>query len=251
MKISRYAIILSSLLIISAGGCKKYTGEKAAADRARWVASLSDSIAVISKAKMEDSIRIENLRTELDSEIKNFSQVSNAREVEPYYILSSFRSAYPLTATGVVARVTHSLQFELVAALSGKRFDAVRFSSDGKSSTSTVIPPDQALNYTSADGLSICSFSGGGNDLLGKFIAENLTSPIKMDFLRNGSVQTSMTLSDSQKNLIADTWRLTSTRHILDSLESAQVINARKLEILHITRDKELKAAQSESSKKE
>ena len=229
-------------------GCKQYNGEKAASDRAKWVASIEDSIATIGKARRADSLQIENLRKEMDSSIKDFSQISNAREVEPYYILSSCRSAYPLNSTGVAARVTNSLQFEMVAALSGKRFDAVRLSSEGESVNSTVIPPDQGLNYTSADGLSVCSFSGGENTPLGRFVDLHSGSPIKLEYLRNGAVQSSISLSDTQKRWIAQTWRLTSQRQALDSLESAQIINARKLEILHITLDKERKAAESGSA---
>lgn len=229
-------ILLLTLLIIATGGCKKYTDEKAATDRRQWAEELHDSIARITRLQREDSLQIETLRNQLAEEIKSFTQIRNQREVAPYYILSGFRGDYPLTSNGVIARLSDGMQFELIAALSGQKFDAIRIrSSKGGSATSSSVRPDQGLNYTSADGLTTVAFSGEANAHLGKFVAENYDATLSVDFLRNGSVSKSIPLSDARKKCIADTWRLTSSRSMLDSLEAVQVINARKLEILHIT----------------
>lgn len=229
---------LIAATIMTAGGCKKYTGEKAASDREEWIASLHDSIATISKLRQEDSLRIEELRLQLESEIKGFTQVANPREVAPYYILTSAKSDYPLNSTGIIARITSDMQFEVIAALSGSKFDQIRIrraGDAGEGANSTVVPPDQALNYTSGDGLTVVAFSGELNAPLGEFVADNRDATLNVEYLMKGAVKKSYSMPAQRKACIADTWQLTSQRSLLDSLEAVQVINARKLEILHIT----------------
>ncbi|MDE6811102.1 MAG: hypothetical protein K2J15_02000 [Muribaculaceae bacterium] len=231
-------VILPCVLILATGSCKKYDGEKASSQREDWIASLHDSIALITGLRQEDSVRINNLREDLDARMKNFTQVANQREVAPYYILSTVRSDYPLTSTGVIARITNDMQFEVIAALSTGKFDAIRFSMAGtpaENVTSAVVPPDQALNYTSADGLTVVAFSGELNSPLGEFVAKNSETALNVEYLMNGTVRKSIPLGETRKKCIAQTWQLTSSRSMLDSLEAVQIINARKLEILHIT----------------
>ncbi|MDE5842516.1 MAG: hypothetical protein K2H35_02120 [Muribaculaceae bacterium] len=231
-------LVLPCALIFAAGSCKKYNPAKAQSQREEWIASLHDSIAQINKMRAEDSARIISLRQDIDNNIKEFSQVANQREVAPYYILSSAKGEYPLTATGIIARVTNDMQFEVIAALSGQKFDAIRLAAGGDASrsvTSTVVPPDQALNYTSADGLTVVAFSGALNAPLGEFAADNSIGHINVEYMMNGAVRKSVSLAPARRNCIARTWQFTSSRAMLDSLEAFQVINARKLEILHIT----------------
>lgn len=246
-----FSAFLLTLMTGGISGCKKYDGEKARAERNQWVESLKDSISAVEKERLKDSLQIESLRTKLDSTMKYFSQVNNPREVEPYYILSSWRSNYPLTSTGIAARITNNLDFELIAALQGNRFDAIRLISGGDSQNSTVIPADQGLNYT-AGGLTVCAFSGGQNDSLGRFVDNHVASQITLEYLKGGARRHTMTLSEDRKKWIADTWRLTHERKQLDSLEVAQTISARKLEILNITLNNENKkvTAAKEASEK-
>lgn len=237
------SLIIFSLATLA--GCKKYDGSKAAADRRKWVESLNDSLALVNKQRAADSLEIIRLRSEIDSEICNFTQVSNPREVESYYILSTFKGNYPLTSTGVAARITNGMEFELIAALSGKKFDAVRVTSPtGASATSMTIPPDQALNFTDSNGLTVVAFSGGINDSLGRFVANNPSELLRMEYLRSGATQASINLSDAQKKWISSSWQLANNRSTLDSLENHQIIYARKLQILHITIDREKRKAQ-------
>ena len=151
--------LMTASLIGTAAGCKKYTGEKAAAQRQEWLGSLRDSIATISAQRSADSVRLDELRTRITDEIGRFTQVANDREVEPYYILSAVKSQYPLSSTGIAARMMNNEQIELIAALSGARFNAIRVSSGSETATSLTVPADQALNYTSG-GLTTVAFKG-------------------------------------------------------------------------------------------
>lgn len=242
MKKIYIAFLIFAGLLIASGGCKKYDDRPARQAREEWIGSLDDSIANIQKARSADSVMIETLRTTIDSEIKNFSQVNNPKEVEPYYILSKFRGAYPLKSTGVAARISKSLQFEIIAALSGKRFDAIRFTDASNSGvTSTVVAPDQGLNYLGSDGLAVAAFTGSANDTLGQFVDRNFNGKLRMDFISRGATIASIPLSDAQKQWIATTWKVASDRHRLDSLENMQILNSRKLEILNITKSQKSK----------
>ena len=244
MKTDVLIIFLTGCILLTVGACKKYDGKKARQDRSQWIESLHDSISQIIKERSEDSIRIAGLRTEIESDLSRFTQVANQREVEPYYILTSARGRYPLASTGIMARITNGMQFELVAALSGQKFDAVRIcltENPQTNVTSSVIPPDQGLNYTSSDGLTVVAFSGTMNAPLGEFVSENLEAPLSVEYLMNGGVRKTLPITQNIKETIAATWHLTNSRTLLDSLENIQVINARKLEILHITLSRQSK----------
>ncbi|MDE6271572.1 MAG: hypothetical protein K2M31_01015 [Muribaculaceae bacterium] len=233
-----YRSILPLLLIpviASIAGCKKYSGEKAAQERAQWIASLNDSISNISAQRKADSLRITQLRSDIDLWLKNFTQVNDPKQVEPYYIHSSFMGSYPLNSTGIASRIKDNQEFEIVAALSGSQFDAIRLTAGEYSISSPVVPPDQGLNFTSSDGLTVCSFSGKEITPIAEFVAVHEPEQIWMEYLRNGQVRSSIYLSHPQKRWISETWRMASARQLLDSLERRQMLTARKLELLHIT----------------
>ncbi|MDE6247552.1 MAG: hypothetical protein K2M41_06900 [Muribaculaceae bacterium] len=229
-------LTLLAMVIIPA--CKGYDGKKAEEDRADWVASLSDSISVIEKSRINDSLRLEELRLEVAENLPEFSTVSNPREVEPYYILSSFRSAYPLSSTGIAARILKSEGLELVAALSGARFNSIRALAAGKSMETQTVPADQALNYT-ANGLTTVAFSGPKADSLAMIITDYHNSPVELQYLQNGSVVRKITLSEPQKRWVASTWVLCKKQQEIHSLESSLLLSSRKLQILKITLDRQ------------
>lgn len=226
---------MAGILLLTLGaGCRKVASPPSTAARDEWLASLQDSIDCIRAQRRSDSLEINSLRAIIDAEIANFSEVANPREVEPYYMLSSFRGSYPLSSTGIAARMTQGQKLELIAALSGKRFNAIRVSSDGAGNVgSEVVPADQALNYT-AGGLTTVAFSGTPADSVGAFIASHRDMPVTLQYLQNGSVVASIKLSDSQKRWIGETSDLTIARQRLDSLEKSQILNARKIELLHL-----------------
>ena len=219
-------------VIFSACGSDNKRAEAAAAARREWYDSLRDSIALITALREKDSLEIISLRTRIDELLPEFTPVENPREVEPYYILSAFRGSYPLRSTGIAARVTASQRFELIAALNGQGFDAIRVvAPDGTSATSATVAHDQALNYTSGS-LTTVAFTAGPSDNIGRLVEARGDAPLTLEFLRGGKCVASHKLSDAQKRWISTTWRLADCRKSLDSLENASTINSRKLGIL-------------------
>ncbi|MDE5653202.1 MAG: hypothetical protein K2I48_07035 [Muribaculaceae bacterium] len=219
-------------VILSACGSDNKRAEAAAAAREEWHDALRDSIARITNLREKDSLEITSIRTRIDELLPEFTPVENPREVEPYYILSAFRGSYPLRSTGIAARVTASQRFELIAALNGQGFDAIRIvAPDGTSATSATVAHDQALNYTSGS-LTTVAFTAGPSDNIGRLVEARGDAPLTLEFLRGGKCVASHKLSDAQKRWISTTWRLADCRKSLDSLENASTINSRKLGIL-------------------
>lgn len=231
--------LITITLMAGLACCKKYDGDKTKNDREQWIASIKDSISNISAQRKADSLRIIQLRSDIDLWLQNFTQVNDPKQVEPYYIHTSFTGSYPLNSTGIAARIKNNQEFELVAALSGSQFDAIRFSAGEYSATSQSIKPDQALNFTSSDGLTVCSFSGDQTSRLAEFVNIHQPEQIWMEFLRDGQVRSSINLSHPQKRWISETWEMASERRLLDSLERTQMLTARKLELLNITLHRE------------
>lgn len=239
--------LLLTLVILTAAtsGCRKYTGEKAAEQRRDWVESLNDSISAITAARQADSLRLDQLRSRLTEEIDEFTQVANAREVEPYYILKAFKGRYPLSSTGIAARMTASEQMELIAALSGARFNSIRVSSQAGSATSLTVPADQALNYTSG-GLTTVAFSGAQADSIGMIVADSGEGAVKLEYLQNGAVAKAITLTPDQKAWVGKTWSVCGGHQEARRLENAMMISGRKIEILRLTiRQEEAKSGAS------
>ena len=214
-------MIPAILLLIAIGGptagCRKYDGEKAAAQRNEWHESLSDSISAISTRR-----------------IGSFTQVSNPREVEPYYIQSRFKTRYPLSSTGIAARMTAGEQAEIIAALSGHRFNAIRLSDGNQSVESDVVPADQALNYT-ARGLTTVSFTGAKADSICMFVADHQATPLTLTYLQDGARAAQITLNTDQKEWIASTWGVCGAHKEARMLEKRMLSDSRKIELLKIT----------------
>lgn len=214
--------------------CKGYDGTKAKEDRNAWLTSLSDSISLLTKERQQDSLRLEELHQRVGETIADFTTVSNPREVEEYYILKSFRSAYPLNSTGVAARVLKSEGLELVAALSGARFNTLRAVSGNESAETDRVPADQALNYT-AGGLTTVAFSGAKADSVAMLISRNAASSVTLQYLNDGKIAKSISLTDLQKQWISQTWQLCSMQKEIHSLENSMLLSGRKLQILNLT----------------
>lgn len=232
-------IFLLPLLILSlASGCKNYDGKKAEKARNEWLDSLNDSIAILEKSRSEDSLQLERLRISVEEKIADFSTVNNPKEVEEYYILKSFRNSYPLENTGIAARILRNEGLEIIAALSGARFNSIRANSADESCETHTVPPDQALNYYSG-GLTTVAFSGPGADSLAMLISSRQSSEITLEYLENGVARKSIRLSDSQKRWIAGTWSLCKTQKRIHDLENSMLLSSRKIQILKITLDRQ------------
>lgn len=245
-KLTFIPVAATVALLLSLPACKGYDSKKAEADRAAWLASLGDSISMISKQRLEDSLRLETLRASVAEEILRFYTVNNPREVEPYIILSERKANYPLSATGIAARIMQNEQFELIAALSGKRFNAVRVSVPGGASvTSATVPADQGLNYTAA-GLTTVAFTGEAADSIGAAVYNACLAPgasagtsVSVQYLQDGNVQHTLTLSPIQKDWVGTTWKVASQQRESHLLEKQLQISASKIQILRITLQRE------------
>lgn len=227
------------ILALGASACKGYDSKKAEEERGRWVESLSDSISIVQKQHVSDSVRLADLQARIAEEISAFSTVSNPREVEPYYILKTFRSSYPLKSTGIAARVLKNEGLELVAALSGSQFNSIRIKTGDQMLETQTVPADQALNYT-AGGLTTVAFTGSRADSLAMAVADNVSSEITLEYLQNGKICRSVSITPAQKKWIADTWHLCSSQMEVHALEKSMLLGSRKLQILRLTLDKEL-----------
>lgn len=228
--------MLIAAALLPGAGCRKYDGKEAAAQREEWTSALADSITAIAARRQTDSLRLEQIRAELAERISDFSQVNNPREVEPYYILSRFRGRYPLAGTGIAARMMNNEQAELVAALSGHRFNAIRISCDGQSVTSSTVPADQALNYTSG-GLTTVAFTGAGADSICALVAGHASGPVTIEYLQDGAVARSLPLTPDQKEWLAGTWAVCGAHKEARFLEKRMLTDSRKIELLRITLD--------------
>lgn len=236
--IAAAAVAISPLL----GACVGRTndGEKARADYDR---SLSDSIAVVEQEIDSCNTQIGLLRDQVNGWVRDFTTVSNPREAGSYMILTSFKDRYPLSSTGLVARINDNNQFELVAALSGKAFDRIEVQGPTATATSDVVPNDQALNYRTA-ALTTVMFTGNAADSIGALVADNQLNPITVTFMGNSPVQ-SWKLPESNAKMISYTYLLYKSNKELNRLERRVPMLHEKINLLRIHKDRTAPAADS------
>lgn len=214
--------------------CRRYNGKEAEQKRQEWKASLQDSIKQINRRCNEDSMRLTELYQKVEGIITDFTTVENPREVEPYYIYTPWKGKYPLTSTGLCARLMKNEKLELIAA-SKSRFSAIRVTVGQYSCETDVVPPDQALNYT-ANGLTTVSFTGEKADSVARLIADNYAAdegiPVKVEYL-DPRVTGTLTLSPSAAQMIRRTYQLFDTQETVHRLEKDMTVGRHKIEILN------------------
>lgn len=210
-----YFFVAAAAVSLSAcGGSKKTEAEQ---KREAWLASLNDSIALYQKQMEGVSSELSDVQRKVGEMVGDFDYVNNPREVEGYYIYRGWKSRYPLTKTGLLARVTEDERFELIATLSGGIFNEIAANSDGVTVSSGVVPHDQALNYRAGNLNKVC-FSGEKADSVGAFIASHESGPVSIIYL-NGNRTGSLQLPADEQQMVAATWRLYSMQKKAHSLE--------------------------------
>ncbi len=221
-------------LLVAAGavGCRDKSRKEALAnERARWEESLKDSLARYERELDEAEKSLPLLREEVGKMLERFTFVNNPREVEGYYIYTPARAGYPLSSTGVSARLAKSEAAEVIAALKGGEFSAIRLVAPGGSSvTSQTVPYDQALNYR-AGGLNTVAFTGQQADTLLRFAAEHSADPLTLEFL-NPSKVAAITLNELQQQTLVETGRLLESREELHRAEASIPALSRKIQRL-------------------
>lgn len=234
-------LILGILAIMVAGcGGKKIDNKEREEEYSRI---LGDSISIITQEIDSCDSQIKTLNESTGVWVRDFTTVTNPREVGSYMIYTSFKNRYPLTGTGLVARVNDTGGFELIAALSRGTFDRIVVEANGESISSDVVPHDQALNYRT-DALNTVSFTGEKADEIGKLIADNRLNSVKVNFFGKKLMST-WNMPDDYKQMVMATWMLYSSGKEANRLERRVQMLHQKINILRAHRDREDNAEQN------
>ncbi len=199
--------------------------------------SLSDSIALCRQQMDSCENRLKTLTDNVNEWMRDFTVVSNPREVESYYIYNGWQNKYPLQSTGVVARISNGEKLELIAALKNSTFNSLRVESAGQSAETAIVPHDQALNYR-REGINTVMFSGKEADAVAQLIADNELNPIRVVYLENGKVKSSWQMPENYKKNVSATWMLYSSRMEQMRLEGYQHLLSRKIDLFRAHKDK-------------
>lgn len=232
--IKKISILFSILMLLASCAGSTGKGDKLKHDYRKV---LEDSVKVVEREIDSCQTQMAKLNTAIGQEISNFTEVKKPREVEGYYILKGWSARYPLTSTGIIARISLSEQLELIAMNSNQSFDAIAVRSGEYSAQSAVVPHDQALNYRNGSASTVM-FSGKEADGVAETIANNELNPVTLLFLQNGKPKGSIKLSTDTKKMISATWLLYSHRRKLQLCERMLPMLTRKMQILQQHIDK-------------
>lgn len=225
LKIMAFAILVCGLTACS-GGSKG--NDKSA--QAKYEESLRNTLEEATRRADSCENRIKNLREQQDEWINDFTTVSNPREAASYMILTSYQKDYPPRNTGLIARLADNAQFELIASLSGARFNQITVESGDESVASGIVPVDQALNYT-VDGLNIVLFTGTEADAIGRFIADNELNNIRVIY-QNGKTTGMVALTSDKRNMIMRTYQFYEAQREINHLERMMSKISKEKEII-------------------
>jgi len=103
--------VLAVSAVLSTGCTRRQERSRNADKYDQWLESLTDSVAALQETQKLTEDSLTALYTGVDEMLRKFSYVDNPREVEGYTILSSRRGSYPLTRTGISARIAKSEDF--------------------------------------------------------------------------------------------------------------------------------------------
>lgn len=188
MKFTTLLYSAALMCVAIAPACGRKTDGRGEKAKAAYAASLEDSIRAVQQEIDSCKSQIEFLRQDIAGLLPNFTTVSNPREVGSYMILTQWKGRYPLTQTGVVARIDNNNRFELIAA-NAKPFDRITVKSPTSAVSSALVPNDQALNYRTAT-LTTVMFAGDEADAIGRLVADNALNPLSVIFEYGSPVNT-------------------------------------------------------------
>lgn len=232
MKIKYIAPILLVGGLIAASGCADRSAKQREIEkRVAWEESLLDSLAS-TRAELDSTRKYASaLRGKVASLLDRFRSVENPREVEKYYLPEVKGFSYPLTSTGLAARLTASEQMEIVAAHVGSPFNAIRIEAPGGISVETpTVAHDQALNYRSG-GMTTVAFSGKEIDSLA-YKLTGIESPVTVVYLENGKQMGRVSLPSPQIEALRLASELASTHRSALLAERRMQILTRKMQLL-------------------
>lgn len=228
-----WRFILIGIAVMGVVGCAKVKRPQAADEHDAWQESLNDSIAKYQNIVDSINILLPQIHSEIETSLSDFQYVNNPKMVEGYYIVSSWASKYPLTSTGLLARITESETIEISACLSKGRFTHISLSSGGDQYTSPPVSHDQAFNYATSSFDRVC-FSGGVADSIADFITSHENQKINVTFIEN-SATGNFSLPEGEKQMVASTWNLYTKQRMVKELQknislySAKIDACRKI----------------------
>lgn len=225
------ALVVPLLICSCSGENKKSNGpSQASRDHAAWRASLTDSIDSLSALSESLQTQLMQSRTVLDSLAAEFDVVNNPTLVEKYRVAKGWKNYDSTSSTGIVARLLEDNTIELVATLAGGNFNQLSFSANGNSVTTDAVAPDGANNNTIGN---VCRVAFCGNKAadVAEFVAHNISSEIKMSYMRSGRSVNTVTLSAAQKKMIAATYNLNDALAATRNIERQLPVIFKKLEL--------------------
>lgn len=224
----RIIYILLAAAALSALSCgRRDAAERGERMRGEWKETLTDSISSMERQVKLTQDSITMLYKEISDLLQGFTYIDNPRYVEGYTIRNGWQNRYPLTSTGMLARMTKSEGFELIAALSPGTFTYITATRGARSASTKEVGPDQGLNYRSGS-LTTVAFTDGDGDDVGRLIAKG-TGPVTVTF-HSGSKSSTVTLRADAADMIAQTWRLVENHRNVKRMERALPLYARKID---------------------
>lgn len=227
--------ILLALAAVAAGCTGRQERSRNADKYDEWKASLADSVASLQQTVKLTEDSLATAYSTVDSMLSLFTFVDNPREVEGYTILKAARDHYPLTRTGLTARIAKSEAFELIAALSGGSFTSIAVSAGGKTVESATVGHDQGLNYRSG-GLNTVLFTGAKADSIGRLVAASAPDAITVSYI--GSTRRTIKMQPADAMIVTLTWKLAEARAEVSRLERTLPLLSRKIDLLRSKTEK-------------
>ena len=232
MNILKINIAFSALLLVATASCspdsKKPTD--AANKHAQWVNSLSDTLTAVRQEMSDNIMLIASLDSSINRLSSYFTKTSNPKLVENYIITNDFVNYDTESNTGLIARITESNEFELIATLRGSSFNQIMVSDAQSAVKSSVVNYDKALNYKIGS-TNIVAFKDAKSDSIGRLISDNEDANLKLKFINNSTSQ-SVSLSAKQKAMISRTWQYYNAIREKERLERQSLLLTEKAKIL-------------------
>ncbi len=227
-------LVIAAIALTMLAGCGGKKNNKAEREAA-YAEVLNDSIEAVNREIDSCESRLKVVHDEIGGWLHDFTNVANPREAGAYTIFTDFKDKYPLTNTGLAARINSNGQLELIAALKGSRFNRIAAMVPEQTAESDTVLPDQALNYT-ADGLTTVLFTGPKAVAVAKLISDNQLNRPRLNFINNGPILTWNIPNETAKMVMA-TYLLYERQQEAARLELRIPMLHEKINLLRAHRD--------------
>lgn len=147
--------------------------------------------------------------------------------IEGYYVTKSVNPTSFTGSTGIQARMTPDGDFYIMSSLNAKpiKSTSITVSANGKEARSATVNHDGERNDRSM-GSEIITFMGIECDTIGKFIYENVDSPITLTFNGTGTYSRPLTSKEAEEIATLYEYAITIRKFKLASLEKERLTRA-------------------------